>query len=189
VKYRTIVVDPPWPYPEGFVTVGATGRDHRVLPGPRESRPLPYPALSVDAICALPIKDLAERDCRLFLWTTNKFLPISLGLVLSAWGFAYRQLIVWHKAESSRFSGSVAPNTAEFLIVAIQGKPKTVGRMPGSVIKRGIGRYRQHSDKPECFLDYIEQVSPGPYVELFARRNRLGWDTWGNESLEHLELL
>lgn len=45
-----------------------------------------------------------------------------------------------------------------------------------------------HSAKPEAFLDLVEQVSPGPYLELFARRQRLGWDTWGNEALEHVEM-
>ena len=46
----------------------------------------------------------------------------------------------------------------------------------------------RHSEKPEAFLDLVESVSPGPYLELFARRNRLGWDTWGNEALEHVGL-
>jgi N6-adenosine-specific RNA methylase IME4 len=45
-----------------------------------------------------------------------------------------------------------------------------------------------HSAKPEAFLDLVESVSPGPYLELFARRNRLGWDTWGNEALQHVEM-
>jgi N6-adenosine-specific RNA methylase IME4 len=189
MKYQTIVADPPWPYPEGFFSIGPSGRDHRILPGFRVDRQLPYCPLSIDAICALPISRLAETHCRLFLWTTNKFLPISLGLVLPAWGFDYRQLLIWHKADSGPLGGSVAPNTAEFLVVAVRGKPGVMSRMPGAVIKRGIGRYgHHHSDKPECFLDYIEQVSPGPYLELFARRNRLGWDTWGDESLEMVKL-
>ena len=46
----------------------------------------------------------------------------------------------------------------------------------------------EDSAKPEAFIDLVEQVSPGPYLELFARRQRLGWDTWGNEALEHVEL-
>jgi N6-adenosine-specific RNA methylase IME4 len=45
-----------------------------------------------------------------------------------------------------------------------------------------------HSQKPEAFLDLIERVSPGPYLELFARRNRLGWDTWGDQALQHVEV-
>ena len=55
-------------------------------------------------------------------------------------------------------------------------------------MREGEKRNTTHSSKPEAFLDLVEQVSPGPYLELFARRQRLGWDTWGNEALEHVSL-
>lgn len=145
--------------------------------------PLPYASLTVAEIAALPVGGLTDTDCRLFLWATNTHLPFAFGIA-EAWGFTYRQTLVWHKTSGSPI-GSVAPNRAEFLVVARKGQPATGTRLPDAVIPAYPVR---HSQKPECFLDYIEAVSPGPYLELFARRNRFGWDTWGTESLVLAEM-
>lgn len=179
-RYRTIVADPPWQYPEGFPRSPGTGRDHRVKPGRIVSRDLPYGGMSVSEIRALPVAALADDDCRLFLWATNKWLPDAFG-VADAWGFQYRQTLVWQKATGGPFVASVAPNTAEFLLVCTVGRPERTGAFPSAIVADGAPK--EHSRKPECWLDYIEQVSPGPYVELFARRARFGWDYWGDESL------
>jgi len=184
VKYRTIVADPPWEYDGGFATLpgGLMKRGGKPF-----VKPLPYPSMALAEIRALPIQPMAEAGCWLFLWTTNRYLPKSFD-ILAAWGFEYRQTLVWHKTGNpSPFGGAVAPNHAEFLLVARQGNARLNGRLASSVIAVNKPQ-NHHSAKPECFLDYIEQVSPGPYLELFARRNRLGWDTWGNEALEHVEM-
>jgi N6-adenosine-specific RNA methylase IME4 len=181
-RYATIVADPPWHYDDYATMPGnAKKRGHSV------KRPdLPYGSLTVTQICALPITSLSATDARLFLWTTNKYLPDSFGVV-KAWGFDYRQTLVWHKTGNpSPFGGSVAPNHAEFLLVAERGNPELLGRLVGSVI--AAQKPYAHSQKPEGFLDHIESVSPAPYLELFARRQRLGWDTWGDEALAHVEI-
>lgn len=165
--YRTIVADPPWPYPEGF----ALGPGHGVL----EVRPLPYSSMPLEDIEALPVADLADRDCRLFLWTTNRYLRQAFS-VLDAWGFRYKQALVWHKLDAN-LPGSVAPNSAEFVLVAVKGTPQRGFTMPSAVIP--TTRRGGHSAKPHCIGDFIEAVSPGPYIELFARMPRLGWDSWG----------
>jgi N6-adenosine-specific RNA methylase IME4 len=182
VRYRTIVADPPWSY-DGYASMpgfaGKKGHATKVVP-------LPYETMTVEQIEALPVGDLAESDSMLFVWTTNLYLPRVFG-VAEAWGFSYRQTLVWHKTGNpSPFGGSVAPNHAEYLVVAARGKPEITGRLAGSVI--AAQKPYAHSQKPECFLDYIETLSPGPYVELFARRQRLGWDTWGDEALNHVEM-
>ena len=177
-RYRTIVADPPWDYPEGCV---ALGPGHGVL---HARQPLPYEAMTLTEIKALPVAALANRDCRLFMWTTNRYLPFSFE-VLDAWGFTYRQTLVWHKTDAN-LPGSVAPNSAEFVLVATKGKPSREGTLPSAVIP--TTRSGGHSAKPECWLDYFEQVSPGPYLEMFARRARFGWDYWGNESLGTAEM-
>lgn len=192
MKYRTIVADPPWEYPEGFVTLlgegpRATSARSRLR---RKSTSLPYPSLSLDEIKALPIPDLADRDAHLFLWTTNKWLPDSFG-VCDAWGFRYRQLIVWLKERHSPFVRSVAPNNSEYLLFCRRGSLPLTGSIACNVMEVGgspRAAWRAHSRKPDAFLDMIESVSPGPYLELFARRQRLGWDTWGNEALNHVDL-
>lgn len=169
-RYRTIVADPPWDYPEGFVQNVAKGRSDVALP---------YASMSLAEIAALPIPDLAARDCRLWLWTTNKYLPAAFPL-LHGWGFTYKQTLVWAKVAPTP-AGSVAPNAAEYLLVAVRGFPRIGERFPSSVITAGRA---QHSAKPEAFLDYIERVDPEPRLEMFARRARLcGWDYWGDQSL------
>jgi N6-adenosine-specific RNA methylase IME4 len=184
VKYRTIVADPPWHYDRVPASL-PSGRDKNVVPGGLRNEPLRYGTLTVEEIAALPIVDLAERDSRLFLWTTNRYLPDAFT-VLRSWDFDYRQTLVWHKADGAPFVASVAPNTAEFLLVASRGAPSRIGRLNSAVIK--IGAPKRHSKKPEGFLDLVEQVSPGPYLELFARRARFGWDYWGDESLGTAEV-
>jgi N6-adenosine-specific RNA methylase IME4 len=186
--YATIAADPPWPQGDYPTHLGGglnLGRGGVVRP------PLPYRPMSLEKIRALPVARLAARDCRLFLWTTNRFLPDAFG-VLEAWGFRYRQTLVWHKTvNGSPFVASVAPNHAEYLLVANRGRPARVGALSSSVI--GVpsgcgGGGRRHSAKPAAFLDLVESVSPGPYLEMFARRQRLGWDTWGDEALEHVTM-
>lgn len=181
MRYSTIVADPPWDY----------GSDHKRWPSwatgadAPTRKAIPYPPMSLESIKELPVSTLASESCRLFLWTTNRFLPDAFG-VLSAWGFRYTQTLVWAKRAPSPFGGSVAPNGAEFLLVAEVGKPPIRGRAPRSVMD---APRQPHSAKPEAFLDLVETVSEGPYLEMFARRNRLGWDTWGNESLQHVSLV
>lgn len=172
MKYRTIVADPPWPYPEGFVL----GPGHGVFR--THDGPLPYQALSLENICALPVAMLAESDCRLFLWTTNRHLFDGFR-VMRAWGFRYRQTLVWHKVDAN-IPASVAPNSAEFVLVGVRGEPERRKCLPSAVL--AIARKGSHSTKPEAWMDHFEAVSPGPYVELFARRHRMGWDVHGFES-------
>jgi N6-adenosine-specific RNA methylase IME4 len=190
-KYSTIVADPPWDYPEGFAErVDAPhkqDRDRGVIGTKIAVRPLPYSSLSIQQIAELPIPALAAADCRLFLWATNRYLPFALS-ICSDWGFSYRQLLVWDKTPTfNPLSGSVAAQATEFAVVAVRGKPARLAKAKSNVV-RGQKPRASHSRKPDSFLDLVEEVSPGPYLELFARRQRLGWDTWGNEALEHVEL-
>lgn len=182
--YRTIVADPPWDYGRDnsspSITHGGKGK--------QQKKPFAYPTMSVRDICALRITEFAEDDCRLFLWTTNRHLPMAFG-VAQSWGFDYRQTITWRKTGNpSPFGGSIAPVHAEFLLVCTAGNPPVMDRIPSSVVDAPAAIFG-HSQKPEVFLDIAERVSSGPYLELFARRQRLGWDTWGNEALCHVEIV
>jgi N6-adenosine-specific RNA methylase IME4 len=190
-RFRTIVADPPWRYDEGFVTVPdrphRQDRDTKGGHGTITRKELPYGSMSVDEIGDLPIPLLAADDARLFLWTTMRYLPTALTLI-QGWGFVYKQTLVWDKTPNiPPFGGSVAKNAAEFLVVAVRGKPKRLTIWPTSVIRARKGR-TTHSRKPEVFLDIVEQVSPGPYLEMFARRARFGWDYIGDESLQTVSL-
>lgn len=176
MRYRTIVADPPWEYDDGFAFKDGGEFRHQALP---------YPSMTIEEILALPVRALADPGgAALFLWTTNRYLPDTFD-VCASWGFTYRQTIVWRKTNAQPVGGSVAPN-AEFLIIARRGPITWHGpRWPSAIIDAPRS---EHSRKPEVFADLIESISPPPYVELFARRARLGWDTWGNQSLGHIDL-
>ena len=147
--------------------------------------------MSLDAIKALPVAELAAPDAHLYLWTTNGYLPHAFD-ILRAWGFSYSTTLVWAKTPFGGGGlGGAWRITTEFLLFARRGSLPAKTEIIGTWWheKRPYeGGYPKHSAKPASFQDRIEQVSPGPYLELFARRQRLGWDTWGDEALEHVTM-
>ena len=178
--YRTIVADPPWDYDGGgqYVHGGydANGK-------PPSSTALPYSGMPLADILTLDVRALCEpAGARMFLWATNRYLPDAFDILIE-WGFRYTQTLIWDKrVYGTPFSASVAPNHAEFLLTGTRGKLPLQGHWSTNLIH---GPVTEHSRKPEVFLDLVEHCSPGPYLELFARRQRLGWDTLGNEALDH----
>lgn len=183
MKYQTIYADPPWKYDEFCQIHTGAGR---------VTKSLPYSSMTIEEIKSLNVASVANKDCRLFMWTTNRYLPIAFE-VLGSWGFEYKQTIVWQKTGNpSPWGGSIAPNHAEYLLVAVKGKPKRLSMLKSNVIPHKVGR--KHSAKPQEFLQYIETVSPGPYLELFARPItpmfpvREGWYVWGDEVRNDVEL-
>ncbi len=127
--FRCIVADPPWEYDEGFNTQPRSEK----WSGPIvHDKPLPYPSMTVEEICALPVAALADTDCRLWLWTTSRYLPDAFA-VMKAWGFRYRQTLVWHKTDGN-MGGGVAPNSAEFLLVGVKGNPPIKTKLKQSLM-------------------------------------------------------
>ena len=181
--YRTIVADPPWDIPQGGSAKSSSW--YRPVPGR-----LSYEAMSVEQMMALPIRDLAQDDSHLYLWTVNAFVERAYKLA-RGWGFRPVTLLAWCKTPRGLGLGGAYVQTTEFILFCRRGSLKTDRRVDTSWWnwKRPEGGTGpMHSRKPDAFLDLVESVSPGPYLELFARRQRLGWDTWGNEALEHVEI-
>jgi N6-adenosine-specific RNA methylase IME4 len=176
VKYRTIVADPPWHVKAGPRSFHDQGE---------RSRLLAYPTLSVAEIATLPVGGFAAVDAHLYLWTINAYVEDAF-MVARAWGFKPSTLLVWCKAPKGRGMGGTFGLSTEFVLFARRGTLAAKERCSRSWFQWTRGG---HSQKPEAFLDLVESVSPGPYLELFARRNRLGWDTWGNEALEHVAVV
>jgi N6-adenosine-specific RNA methylase IME4 len=175
VRYRTIVADPPWPY------AGTTGVNRGRLAGTRAAF-LPYDTMTLDEIKSLAVP--SAPDAHLFLWTTNRYLEDAFD-VARAWGFRPSSTLTWCKDPVGVGPGGLFAITSEFVLYARKGAPNHKRRVETTWWRWPRGG---HSQKPAAFLDLIEAVLDGPYLEMFARRDRLGWDTWGNESLGTAEL-
>lgn len=184
MKYRTIVCDPPWPleatgprtHPENGGWASGT---HDGL-----ASAVPYDVLTVEEIASLPVRDLADSAAHLYLWTFGRFIEDAYD-VARLWGFRPSALLTWCKAPMGLgFGGTFVPTTEQVLF-ARRGILTATQRLDTSWFHWPRS---SHSRKPEAFIDLVESVSPGPYLEMFARRNRLGWDTWGNEALNHVDL-
>ena len=166
--YSTIVADPPWRYEQG----GPRSDDRW---GGGRIRTPPYSTMSDDAIGALPVRELAAADAHLWLWTTNRYLRVAFG-VAEGWGFRHSQTLTWCKPPRGIGPGGAFSNTTEFVLFCRRGSLRPLDRLDTTWFAWPRG---PHSVKPAAFCDIVEQVSPGPYVELFARAPRLGWDSWG----------
>jgi len=172
-KYKTIVADPPWKY--GKWGTGSS----KALVQTDEAEPLPYDSMTVDEISSLPVGEISDKDCELYLWTTGKYLHDAFH-VMAAWGFKYCQTLTWCKAPMGLGQGGAYCPTTEFLLLGRKGKmPKGKKREDSTWWQ--VKRQKRHSQKPEFFQDMIERVTDGPRLEMFARREREGWDVFGNE--------
>lgn len=183
-RYRTIVVDPPWQMPSGGPRGGPNA--HRWDSAKARPSALPYETMALETIAALPVGDLAEREAHLYLWVPNAYLEHAHALC-RGWGFRPSQILVWCKTPRGIGLGGAFTNTAEFVLFSRRGTLPALSRIASSWFQ-WTRPHNNHSAKPEAFLDLVETVSPGPYLEMFARRQRLGWDTYGNEALNHVEI-
>ena len=172
-RYRTIVADPPWDVKRG-PDWGSNG----------PSRDLPYSTMSLDDIAALPVRDMADRSAHLYLWTVNKYVEDAYEIA-RLWGFRPSALCTWSKPPHGIGIGGTFVQTTEHFLFARRGICTAVERVDRTCFEWPRG---EHSAKPEAFMDMVESISPAPRLELFARRQRLGWDTWGDEALNHVEL-
>ena len=175
-RYATILADPPWQFQN------RTGKM-----APEHKRLLRYPTMNLQEICQLPVAHLGAAQAHLYLWVPNALLTEGLE-VMKAWGFTYKTNIVWYKIRKDggpdgRGVGFYFRNVTELVLFGVRGSMRTL--KPGRTQVNLFGtRKREHSRKPDEIFDVIEACSPGPYLELFARFRRPGWQQWGNEDVE-----
>jgi N6-adenosine-specific RNA methylase IME4 len=171
--FSTILVDPPWRF---------TNRTGKVAPEHRRLRR--YRTMSVDEIIAMPVRAHAREKSHLYLWCPNALLREGLD-ILDAWGFTYKTNVVWYKVRKDggpdgRGVGFYFRDVTELLLFGVRGRMRTLppARSQVNVI---IQRKREHSRKPDETYRLIEECSPGPYLELFARQRVADWTQWGDE--------
>jgi len=165
-RWRTIVVDPPWAYRDKLRM--GSGPKHR-------GADAHYTTSSTAALRDLPIGEYAERDAHLYLWVTNAFLEDGHALA-RAWGFQQRTMITWCKTQIGM--GHYFRNSTEHALFCVRGKLALLRKDLPTHFTAPRGR---HSEKPQAFYDMVETASPGPYLDVFARRHRMLWDVAGNE--------
>ena len=180
-KYQIIYADPPWMYQGKMMNSSVT--DH-------------YSVLNIKDLRNLPIKDISDNDCILFMWVTMPKLNECFDLI-KAWGFEYKTVaFVWIKTnkrkavnQSSFFPeesfddfmglGRWTRANAELCLLATKGRIQRIGKGVKQIIYSPI---QKHSQKPDETRDrIIELVGDLPRIELFARQKTEGWNIWGNE--------
>lgn len=176
-RFGTILADPPWQFTN---RTGKVAPEHRRL-----SR---YGTMTLSEIEALPVEEIAAPTSHLYLWVPNALLPQGIQ-VLAAWGFTYKSNLVWHKIRKDggpdgRGVGFYFRNVTELVLFGTRGKNARTLPPGRRQVNYLATRKREHSRKPDEQYDIIESCSPGPFLEMFARGNRPGWEVWGNQADE-----
>jgi len=165
-RFATILIDPPWDWgDEGDVNqLGRAKPDYATMP--------------FEDLLKLPVNELADVDCHLYLWITNRSLPKGFSL-MEAWGFRYVTCVTWVKPSFGM--GNYFRGQTEHMLFGVRGSQPLLRKNAGTVFhaQRGDGG---HSSKPVEAYELIESCSPGPYLEMFARRKRDGWVGWGADA-------
>ncbi|MDR1204977.1 MAG: S-adenosylmethionine-binding protein [Peptococcaceae bacterium] len=174
-KFKTILADPPWQFQN---RTGKMAPEHKRL-----NR---YSTMKLDEIKAIPVNEVADNPCHLYLWVPNALLPDGLE-VMKAWGFQYKSNIVWEKIRKDgepdgRGVGFYFRNVTELILFGVKGENARTLAPARSQVNLIRTQKREHSRKPDEIFDIIEQCSSAPFLELFARGTRVNWTLWGNEA-------
>jgi len=163
-KYQTIVIDPPWDWGDE----GDINQLGRAKPE--------YNTMSFDELKNFPVAEKAAENCHIYLWITNRSLPKGFEL-LDKWGFRYITALTWCKPSFGM--GNYFRGSTEHILFGIKGSLELLRKNVGTWFEAPRGS--KHSEKPKEFYSLVESCSPGPWLEVFARKERPGWVTWGGE--------
>ena len=174
-KFATIYADPPWRF---------QNRTGKVAP--ENKKLMRYETMDLEAIKSMPVSEIAAAKSHLYLWVPNALLPDGLE-VMKAWGFEYKGNIIWEKVRKDgmpdgRGVGFYFRNVTEILLFGIRGDNNRTLAPARSQVNLIRTQKREHSRKPDEIIPIIENCSPGPFIELFARGDREGWAMWGNQA-------
>lgn len=166
-RYHTIVADPPWRYNSKLKGLrGATN----------------YPTLTADELINIPVGLWGHNDSHLYLWTTDAFM-IPAHRIAAAWGYEVKNILVWAKGRGKddiRIGvGFYYRHACEFILFCTRGSLSVLNHDQPNIF---FAPRRGHSEKPDSFYDMVERMSHPPYLDVFTRKQRMGWDTFGDEA-------
>lgn len=166
-KFGCVLADPPWQY--GNTSSRAAAENH-------------YQTLPTAKLMCMPVEQMTLPNAHLYLWVTAAHLADGL-MVMNSWGFTYKMNLVWVKTKTAPKLqiglGNYFRHAHELCLFGVRGRAVGAVHNLPSVLFAPRG---QHSSKPELLQDWVEKLSPGPYLELFARRPRANWTVWGNQA-------
>lgn len=171
-KYRTIAADPPWRY-----ELRQHDASHRAR--------APYPMMSTEELIGLPVGAWAQDNSHLYLWTTNAHM-VDAHRIAHVWGFQVKTIVTWAKGRIERDrliqhmgTGNYFRGATEHVLFCIRGSLPVLNHDETTLF---LAPRTEHSEKPQAFYDKVEHMSPGPYLDVFARKQRFNWDTFGDEA-------
>lgn len=179
--YGCILADPPW----SWVSYSGKGS------APHRTEDAPYEVLTLDELRALPVAGVAAKDCVLIMWVIGSHLDQAIELGRQ-WGFTYKtDVFNWVKVGKNDPSvrpismGKWSRKQTEYALLFTRGKPSRIEANVRQLIESDAhviyAPKREHSRKPDEQYERIERLCHGPFLEMFARSTRAGWDAWGNE--------
>lgn len=166
--FKVLVADCPW-----------SPKDS--LPGPKRGAASHYSVMSVDDLCRFELPPMSD-DSVLFLWRLSS-MPDEALRVARAWGYRPHSEMIWRKLSKTGSKehfgmGRIVRGAHEPCLICVRGKPKIRSKRIRSLFSAPVG---QHSEKPGLFYSLVEELSEGPYAEMFGRKHREGWTVFGNE--------
>ena len=187
-KYKTIIADPPWKYKWRGPSSSKAHRPNSYGASPSSEER--YGAMSMEELKQLPIKNMIEYKAHLYLWVTNAF--IERGWQLSKdWGFEPKTVVTWGKlrkadGQPSMKTGYYFRGATEHFIFATKGNLRLKDKAVEPTLF--LSERLPHSVKPEWFYDLVDRCSFADKLELFSRRERNGWDCWGNQAKNSIDI-
>ena len=172
-QFQTILIDPPWLF-----------QNYSGKSAPEHKRLHRYYTLTLQEIFAIPVASLTQDTAHLYLWTPAAMIREALR-AMKRWGFTYKTMLVWHKirkdgGSDGRGLGFYFRLVTEFILFGVKGKMRTL--QPGRrQVNLFASQKREHSRKPDELYSIIEACSSGPFIELFARKRRQGWTSFGDQ--------
>lgn len=190
-KYKTVVIDPPWPITSNVGSLKKYARPekrHKPIYQRPLNKPYYYDSMTIEEILEFPVNEFAHDESLLFVWCTNGRTSCKVSTMKTALellemnGYNQFSIITWNKPQGTAVFSPII-NMTEHCIVGYRGNYNNLINKQYAVMKSRFRTERQitHSEKPTKFYQMLRAWTPEPRIDLFARQRHYGFDGWGDE--------